>query len=704
MNKWVVSMLVFFLLAIQLGHTAAAAAVVNAAGIAAQAGESGTTQIYETAFSNANTSLSGASASKTFYFQMEDYWKASHAVINLDYKASPLLQGDYSSVTIMVNGTTFYSFRPTVNESDKQQLTIPVPTDLIVAGNNTVTIHGNIQTTDQNQICVPIDNQDNWLQLYDTSGVAVTYTNEASENSIRQFNEQFTGLDTVSGAYNAIAVPKQSEPVELEAAVQALSGFAKANSLKDKSIPMFEWGSDSLKPKKLIVVVALYDHLPDELRTIIGNEDLSSKALIKVLNTGGQSFLVVTSQSSELLVKAGRLLANQELVSQLNGSMKLVDESTEVDTPAVDVNKIVTLTEAGDRLTGVNHQEQTYYVSLPANRAIADASKLSLDFRYADNLDFDRSMVTILVNNTPIGSKKLTPELANGDNLTLNIPKNTNIAGNFTVTVAFDLELVNGGCITVDNQMPWAFIMKESLLQLNTKDRTDLLFNNYPNPFMRDSSFNQVAVVLPKEQDYYTLLAISSVFNMLGQYTEGNTGNVHFYNDQAGESELKDSNIIAIGTYHNNAIIQKYNDKLYFQYSPDGNTFMSNEKITLDADYGKRIGTLQLIESPYEAGHGLLAVTAASSEYYYLASKLLASESTKWQLFGDGIVTDKDGYISAFRFKKQAGEDQSTLIQDVIQRSDVLTFMIAIVLVLVLVLLSLILIIRKYRKKRGDER
>lgn len=659
---------------------------------------------YETTFTNTDIGLSGVRASKQVHFQTEDYWKVSDVSIYLDYKSSPLTRTERSSITLTMNGTKFHSFRPVVGEDLKQQATVKVPKELILKGKNTLTIEGYIQTVSEYQVCVPPEARDNWFQIYSTSGVAVHYTNEAPNGSINDFNRRFIGLDTVSTGQNAISVPKQGNPAELEAAVYALSGFAKTNSLKDKTIPIIAYGNENLNDKKAIVAVALYDQLPANIKGMLESQDLNDKALIQMMNKDKQPTLVLTSQNPDLLVKAGRLVANQELMRQLDSSTKVVDNQTDVTTAEVSINKNVKLTDTGDELKGWMHQEKTYFVSLPANRSLADASKVSLDFRYAKNLDFDRSLVTVLVNNTPIGSKKLTSELADGDAVTLPIPKNLNITGNFAVTVAFDLELKDAGCIQLQDETPWAFITKDTMLQLHTKDKTDLLFDNYPYPFLHDGSFNQVGVILPEEHDAYTYLTLSNVFNLLGQYAEGNTGNVRFYGDSTSSSDLQERNIIAIGTYQNNKIVRENNSHLYFQYDQARSSFQSNEKMSIDTDYGKRIGTLQLIRSPYESGHGLLAITGAGSEYYYLASKLITSESTKWKVFGDGVAVDKDGNINPYRFKKEAEQEPSSIMDKVMQRGDVFGFIAAAVLVMVLVLVSLILMIRKYRRNREGER
>ncbi|MBD8499300.1 cellulose biosynthesis cyclic di-GMP-binding regulatory protein BcsB [Paenibacillus sp. CAU 1523] len=668
--------------------------------MAVAAAEVSNVKVYETLMTNTNTSLSGVMTSKHFQFQTEPYWKAKNATITLDYKASQLAINDRSSVTLSMNGTKFYSFRPKVADQVKQQLAVVVPAELLVKGNNTLSVTGNIETTKNDQICVPPDRHDNWLELYKSSTIAVKYDTEAFSGTIQDFNERFTGMDTVHTDSNLIVIPEQSSSTELEAAVHALSGFAKSNKRKNDTIPMQKFDAASMDHKKWIVAVALYDHLPATIKASLGQQDFSKQALIQVVNWSGKPTLVVTSQDANLLVKAGRFIANQELMMQLNASSKVITESTDVNTPVVSVSKQVTLTETGDELKGPMRQEKSYFIALPANRAIADASKISLDMRYAKNLDFDRSMVTVYVNDKPIGSKKLTSELANSDTLTLPIPKNLDISGNFMVTVAFDLEMKHSVCIRPQDEMPWAYITKDSLLQLNTKDKTELLFNNYPSPFLRDGSFNQVAVVMPKERDSYTYLALSNMFNLLGQYAEGNTGNIRFFDDTVASSELTDYNVIAIGSYANNKVIRDQNAKLYFQYAADGGGFISNEKMSIDQDYGKRLGTLQLIESPYKEGHGLLAVTGASSEYYYLASKLLASEEQKWKVFGDSVAADKDGQVFAHRFKKQAEQNEQSLVSNIMERSDVLGFMVAVMLVIVLILVSLIFMIRKYRKKR----
>lgn len=648
-------------------------------------------------------SLKGTGSVKSVSFTVPDYWSVNQAALHLIYQATPLLDESRSSITLSLNGTSFYSFRPAAGTSSKQQLNVAVPGGLISKGSNVLTIESDIRTEADDR-CTPDDYSENWLELYDNSSLTFSYGWSLEDQSVSAFYGFMTGLDVTEENKGAVAVPDQSDANELEAAVQALSGLVKGSDASEELIPMLPLGSDALAARKAVVAVAMLDHLPQDLRSLLSTTELSEQALIELVQWDGRPTLVVTSANGELLVKAARFIANEELVKQVSASSVLVNEATYVDTPAFSLSQNVSLTETGDKLTGQEHQEQSYYIALPANRSIADSSKLDLHFRYARNVDFDKSMVSVLVDGTPIGSKKLSSELADGDELTLTLPKNLNISGNFSVTVAFDLYMASEYCTPEYTQAPWAYIASDSLLQLNTKDRTELLFNNYPYPFIRDGAYNQIAVVMPHEIKGYTYRTVSSLFNLLGRYAEGNTGSVVFLEDTATADELKAYNLIVIGSYTSNQVIQANNDKLYFRYDSQGEGFVSNEKMSIEQEYGKRIGSLQLLESPYDSSRGMLAVTGVEPQLIYMASELLGSESGLWNVYGDGVVTDMDGNIQSYRFKVDAdAEPSGGGIAELTERTDVLTFLVSAAAILVIVLLSLILLLRKYRRRRGDE-
>ena len=50
---------------------------------------------------------------------------------------------------------------------------------------------------------------------------------------------------------------------------------------------------------------------------------------------------------------------------------------------------------------------------------LSDAGKITLNFRYSENLDFDRSMITVFWGDVPIASKRLEKDKGNGG---MNLP------------------------------------------------------------------------------------------------------------------------------------------------------------------------------------------------------------------------------------------------------------------------------------------
>ncbi|MDQ6421574.1 cellulose biosynthesis cyclic di-GMP-binding regulatory protein BcsB [Paenibacillus sp. LHD-117] len=656
---------------------------------------------YSTALSAEDISLRGAMSWGQSYIQIPDYWTVEGAWLRLDYRATPLARMEQSSVTLLMNGTPFHSFRPERSENRTVSLRVPVPTRLLVPGSNALTIQGGVRTRDVEEGCVPEDYRDNWFQVLRSSAAEIDYSAKPLDGTIRDFYHRFAGMEAASLERRVVVVPDDAANAELEAAANAIAGFAKASASMEKPIPLESFSEESWKSLPFVVAVSLREHLSPELLNLIDEPMNGGEALIRLLKTNTGHMLLVTSDDPALLEKAGRLLVNQDLVSQLDRDTLSVTDETDVATPAVSVNRTFKLTEAGDKLVGAHHQFRTYFVSLPANRSIAESSKIRLDFRYAKNLDFNRSMLTVLIDDKPIGSKKLSEEWADGDSLTLPIPKNMNVTGNFSVTAAFDLVLKSDYCARNGEEMPWAYVGEDSAMQLNTLDRTDLLLDNYPYPFIRDGIFHKVAVVLPRDKDRNVLGAVSNLFSLLGQYAESNAGELRFYEDGDNPGAWKDRNVIAVGSYEENALIRDVNGDLFFRFTEDGRTFLPNEKKSIDPEYGSRLGTLQLLESPYGKGHGFLAVTGPGSESVYLASRLMASEAESWKIWGDAVLADKDGTVEPYRFKPEAEDGPERTLESVLEREDVLQFLTAAALVLVLVLMSLLLLARKYRRKRG---
>ena len=651
------------------------------------------TQTYTQSFQNTTTTLSGDAVEANMYFIKMDYWQVKKVTINLNFQVSQLTNRETSDITLSLNGTKFESFRPR-NQTGLQTKTVNVPLRLL-QGENQLKISGQIVTKAGDKGSQRIQTPANWLTIYSGANANFTYQLKAPTTAIKSFYAHFSGTDTIANANSVIILPAQATNGELTAGMYALTGEARTITTENNQIPVTTADTTAAKNADYRLVIATYAHLPKSLQRQIKPSELAQRAVIKTVYHDGHHALIVTARTAQLLQKASRFIANQELMQETTASTKTISAQTATYTSEVRNGGKTQLTTSDDYLTGANHQSSTYFVSLPVDRTNANGSKIRIHFRYAKNLDFKRSLVTVYVNDKALGSKRLTAANADDDELTVSLPKGQALGHDFTIRVAFDLELP-GKTATNNAQTPWALIRSNSEATIKSQPVADLLLTNYPYLFLKNDTFNQLAVVRPSRltaDDYQTL---TNIFNLIGTYAKSNTGQIKFYTHQPSSTVLKNSNVIAFGTPQQNAFIRALNSKLYFKYNRHFTGFVSNEKLSIEKTYGQNIGTVQLLRSPYNSHSGLLVVTAAKSSDVYRASTQINFQRNIAQYQGDAIVVDHDNNHNDYRFKKHATVKDQTTVKTVVQKNSKLVLYLGIaVLIMVLILIAGFLIIRK---------
>lgn len=653
---------------------------------------------YQTVFGTDKTAQGKFTTTKQ-NFTIENYWDVSSAKAKLVYTITQLNEKEISTMTLKINDVAFYSFRPDKTDKGTRQIEVEIPKDKLKKGVNVLSVESFVYTDLPDGRCTIDDTPANWLQFDKTSAVNVTYSDKAFKQTIADFGERFTGIDTVKSQQGAVAVLENAGDTELGAALEGLSGFSSANTLEDKNIPFGKYEeANTRNGKNYIALFSSYDHLPAAIKSQIkADKKLETEALFQVVTAGNTNTLVVTSKSNAALKKAGKLIANQNYLSQLGTNSKWLTTDEKIDTPANNVDKNTKLTTSGDKIKGIGHVTQDYFISMPANRSASTGTEVSLDFRYAQNLDFEHSLVTILVNGKPIGSQKLSAKKANGDKVTFQIPSDLNVKGDFSVTVAFDLVLTNNYCGFIsDSEIPWAYITPESTINLNTTEETDLLFEQYPYPFVADGDFNNAMVVVPDKLTTEDTDSLANIFNLLGRFHDGNRGSLTAVHAKNWDKAKKDANVIAVGTMNNNPVIKNANDDLYFQYDKTGSYFLSNEKISIEKNYGKGLGSVQLIKSE---GMQILAVTGPGTTQTELGSELIASKANLAEIYGDGAIVDNDNTIHSYRFKKAADTQDESFGTKISNNKEVTVFGAFALLTVVLLGVAVLLILRKYRRK-----
>ncbi|WMJ82957.1 cellulose biosynthesis cyclic di-GMP-binding regulatory protein BcsB [Oscillospiraceae bacterium LTW-04] len=655
--------------------------------------------IHEESFGS-DQSLTGLFSQTIRYFQAGE-WDIRGATLTLRYDVSQLADNTVSSLTFTLNKTMFYSVRPTPGQNGKtQELLIPIPIDQIKAGQNELTIEAYIRTQDRLP-CVDDVSLANWLQIFGDSTVSISYYPTMPCNTLADCYEQFTSIDALENRQSTVFVRDGGTDAELTATTLALAGLSGQAQMAYENIALQSLTDEqTLFSGKYRIFISRYDALLPSVKERLTDEQRQAAeqdAVMTLIKSNGSNVLLITGNNDAAMINAGMLLGNASYMSQARTLWRRVTADENMLMQKSEITQYRQLTEAGSYVDGLFRQSISYYMELPANRRLSTSSQVSLSMRYSENLDFNRSLVTIYVNDQPIGSKKLDKEKAQGDTIRLDIPADLMVNGNFSVRVSFDLEMQDAWCTLNQGQQPWAYVTNESMLKLMPVDFEGIIFEGYPSPFVKDGSFNNVVMVMPDSPGAADFEALRQITLTFGRFLKDNTGVLRVAH-MSNTGDLKQSNVIAIGRLETNLIVQQINNMMFFQFSPQGTTIGSNEKMTIDPNYGTTLGTVQLLNSPYsEQKRALMVVTGVSDNAMLRGVEYIGLTDNLWKLYGDGYVADGVD-IFPFRFKEDNAKRES-LIEQLASRGDIHKLVLAVGLALMLIVVSAVMLIRKYGRQ-----
>lgn len=639
-----------------------------------------------------NSYLKGNSARMETTFSVGE-WKVNEVELTLVYSASQFIDNTKSSFTVLINGVRCISEAQPSTYGERSQMKFTLPSSELKLGVNTLAIEADILTVGDAPGTVG-SIESGWFNVFEDSTIALSYEPLNMVTSIAEFYEKFKSMESLDFKESAIVSVKEANQEELKNAMLVMSGISKNTTIDSQNIAFatVENLADTLNYDH-VIFVADYQNLPVDLKDYLSDEQKSQaeqSALIALIKTESQDILVVSGKNEVALSNAARLLANADMMAQMDYESRLVGESEDYELAPEVFEQYRQLTKTGTLLQGEAIQSSNYYIEFPYNRSITDKSQLYLSFRYADNLDFERSLMSVYLNDIPIASKRLSQSNAAQDEVTFYIPTDIAVSGNFVLRVDFDLRTNNSG-----GAAPWAFVSPESTLKINSVSQPFLVFENYPSPFIKDENFNELLVVLPEKPTEADYTVLAQTFNLFGQYMEQVSGNlsVVFANEVF---DITNKNVITIGVQSTNQYTQSLNEKLFFQFSEDGSKLLSNEKMLIDSTFSQNLGTIQLLESPSSKDHAILVMSGTSEKGFLKAASYLKTADYAWKVFGDGFVSDME---EIFNFKFKADNAQTLSIPSKLRvREDLTSLIIVLSMLGLMIILSFIFMLFRYRK------
>ncbi len=659
--------------------------------------------------------LKGIYSSADLYFSLPKYWSTKYFCVKLEYRVSQLIKNMPCTLTFAINKQPFYSCQLTYKNNEKNFIYVLIPAKLIKndreSSTNTLTISGYARLYND-QGCIDDESNANWVTFSEASGVEVGYDLLAHHNRIDYYPYPFLSSDNQSGADTAVTVADTAQNEEIAAAMMIMTGLGK-NTKDNNNLAVSSWQEAQSSGKRRNILVGLTKDMPSGLTKHIQpyRNQLKGQVLLLFVNDDrGNPLLIITSDDADCLAEAGYFLGDNERISQESDNITFIRKGTaEIRKNAkaqsdmkADRYNLQEMTGGGYEFIGPFRQEKTLFLPLPADYTLSSASKVTVNFRYSKNLDFNRSMLTVYWGDIPVGSKKLALENADNDELTFFMPADVVGTKAGSMKFAFDLEIPDLFCTTRRDEMPWAYITKNTTIYLPSDNSTKLSFNSRPAPFQKGGSLNDVLLVLSDKP-------VSSELTLLGRALSLYSASADAYGSltvkKAGEFNEQEANynIITSGTPAGNSLISKLNDKLYFKYNSGGSEFLTNDKLILTSDYASSIGTLQMLKSPYADGRALLVLTGPDIKALNSVTKLVSNEKMSWNLKNDFVLIDSKGNIKSYQFQnEELKEAKPTLAKSILENRSSLLFALAGTSVMVVLFLAMLLIILRMRHKKPN--
>ncbi|MCR4651019.1 MAG: cellulose biosynthesis cyclic di-GMP-binding regulatory protein BcsB [Lachnospiraceae bacterium] len=653
--------------------------------------------------------FSGIYKASGFYFEVEDYWDTQYVYATIEYTISPLVTDNVpATLTFLVNDIPVGSCRVLYDDGRTQTTYVVIPVEYLKEGFNNFSITGYVRLYDD-QGCLDDFSGANWINIRKDSNISAFYDLKEIEDYVCNYPYPFASTMDEQGDSCGIYMSNDPSEAELKAALYLRADIGDKTDERDN----ITLGYVSAMDRENRIIVGRKDRLPKEVLANMPSrdEDLGKGALVYVYRDDKGYVLVVTSENDEYLYEGVAMLMDETRVSQERDSSAyvpagvaadLIKTNDYYDSSAIRRLSDLTGTESIN-FVGPFHQTETIYLPYGGGFVLAAGGKMTLNFRYSENLDFTRSLITVYWGQTPIASKKLSREKAGDDTFSFAFPQDIVGSSEGSLTIAFDLEIEDMYCLKRIDEMPWAHVSGDSTIFLPVGQNNKFSLDLRPYPFQLMGYFNDLDVIIPDEITDSELELLGRVITIMGSDINP-YGDFRVSRASQYKSGSNYNNRIVIGNYVDNAYIRKINEDLSFKYNAAGTTFESNEALVLSEDYGANIGVLQIIRNPAKEGSAIMVVSGVGDDDTVNMLEFLREEENCYKLTGDAFMIDDIKETKDFTFIKEKVADKKTIKERISENKEAVVFTLVYTLAMILLFVAVLLILIRTVKNRRQNK
>lgn len=378
-----------------------------------------------------------------------------------------------------------------------------------------------------------------------------------------------------------------------------------------------------------------------------------------------KAILVVTGLTDEALQKASYALSTRTRFPGMQGAFALVREAQPVPLSVSEPESAdVTFAALGyddEVINGIRGQVVEYWFDMPFGWHPTSEAFVRLLFSHSAIIDYQESSLTVLLNDTPLGSVALDESNVMEGSLQAPLPASRiKYDQHNKLSVLVDMRLEDE-CYDPTASQIWTAISRDSLLHLaHTKDyisRLDL--DLYPYPLTTQPDMHDVAIVLPHSPGPVEHDGLLHLAAYLGNAAGGEGFSpAVFFGEPANWEALEDYHVIAIGRPSANPALALVNADLPQPFIPGTDEIEQVvEDVVLRLPPGLSLGYVQEIPSPWNGERAFLAVTGTTDEGVGWAIRALIDDDLIWQIAGNlALVRDREIHSTDTRGLTRSGQ------------------------------------------------
>jgi len=533
--------------------------------------------------------------------------------LNLDMTVSGTLLDQYSTVTLWINNTEAASahiMECVKNGSGRWTVTVPGKYFKTDGTLNEITI-----ITAQRSIlgdCADIDDPANWVTLENTSVLNLDMLQMGDLDLSNSFSFFFDRADQYNKLSAQFIMPSDTDNSIIGGIMTIASAIGEQYPAKNSMNFTVSDQSSSDASKNRIWI----GYGNKKTNSTYQSPSLKKgSGYLQVSKKDDYYDMVLDGADQEGLSKDISFFYHADYLNMLSGTSKMITtdlSGKKKDGFTLRKDGHYTLNDFGYdtvSLAGAFHQKTTFTLKQPDDLESGEDSYAEIHFRHSKALLADTSLLTVSVNNIPIGSIQLSDSNADNGKIRVKIPASALNSSTIEITVDSYNYLGKIDCSKDWSDVAWTVIDQDSIIYFQPgKNSIRPTLQNFPQFDNSSSSVHQNAVLLLPENASKELLEMAAG---LSCREAQNAGTSRLWSASEGtvpEADLKNSDLLIIGDTENIKIPDEVKKNLLIV--PNGkNTLTISDKIPVTSETLQNKILFQVIRSPWNFNCKIYVIT-----------------------------------------------------------------------------------------------